>query len=109
MSAQRNPRMSLAVIGGGPAGLRAAEVAAAGGASVTVFDAKASVGRKFLVAGRGGLNLTHTESFDSFVAKYQGANLPKQLWRQIIAGFDAEAMQQWAGSLGIQTFTASTG
>ena len=56
----------IAVIGGGPAGLRAAEVAAAGGARVAMFEAKASVGRKFLVAGRGGLNLTNEEPLASF-------------------------------------------
>ncbi len=61
--------IDIAIIGGGLAGLRAAEVAAAGGASVTLFDAKPSVGRKFLVAGRGGLNLTHTEPFVRFAAR----------------------------------------
>jgi succinate dehydrogenase/fumarate reductase flavoprotein subunit len=55
--------MKVAVIGGGPAGLRAAEASACGGATVTLFDAKPSVGRKLLVAGRGGLNLTHGEDF----------------------------------------------
>ena len=64
--ARLNTPLQLAVIGGGPAGLRAAEVAAAAGMRVTVFDAKPSVGRKFLVAGKGGLNLTHgEESVDS--------------------------------------------
>ena len=57
----------LAVIGGGPAGLRAAEVAATAGLQVTLYDGKPSVGRKFLVAGKGGLNLTHSESLDRFV------------------------------------------
>ncbi len=57
---------SIVVIGGGPAGLRAAEVAAAGGARVAIFEAKASVGRKFLVAGRGGLNLTNEEPLTRF-------------------------------------------
>ena len=64
--------MHIAIIGGGPAGLRAAEVAAAGGAAVTLFDAKASVGRKFLVAGKGGLNLTNAASSERFVPRYTG-------------------------------------
>ena len=62
----------VAVIGGGPAGLMAAEVLA-GGASVTVYDRMASVGRKLLLAGRGGLNLTHSEEFDRFIARYGDA------------------------------------
>ena len=60
---------SIAVIGGGPAGLRAAETAAALGSSVHLFDAKPSVGRKFLVAGKGGLNLTHSEAIEGFVLR----------------------------------------
>ena len=63
----------VAVIGGGPAGLMAAEVLAAGGAAVTVYDRMASVGRKLLLAGRGGLNLTHSEEFDRFIARYGDA------------------------------------
>ena len=58
----------VAIIGGGPAGLRAAEVAAAGGAHVTVYDQKPSVGRKFLVAGKSGLNLTNDADLNGFVA-----------------------------------------
>ena len=61
--------IQLAVIGGGPAGLRAAEVAASQGVQVVVFDAKPSVGRKFLVAGKGGLNLTNGEDFSRFVTR----------------------------------------
>jgi predicted flavoprotein YhiN len=66
----------ILVIGGGPAGLRAAEVASAAGAEVTLCDQKRSVGRKFLVAGKGGLNLTHSEELDSFVMRYQGPDQP---------------------------------
>ena len=98
--------MNIAIIGGGPAGLRAAEVAAAGGAVVTVFDAKASVGRKFLVAGKGGLNLTNAAARDEFVARYSG---PAELWKSLIAEFDAEALRTWAAGLGVETFAASTG
>ena len=62
--------LTTAVIGGGPAGLMAAEVLAAAGHAVTVFDAKPSVGRKFLLAGKGGLNLTHSEPFEPFLGRF---------------------------------------
>ncbi len=97
--------MNIAIIGGGPAGLRAAEVAAAGGAAVTLFDAKASVGRKFLVAGKGGLNLTNAAPREDFVPRYSG---PADLWASLIADFDAEALRGWATGLGVETFAAST-
>ena len=95
----------IAVIGGGPAGLRAAEIAAAGGARVTIFDAKPSVGRKFLVAGRGGLNLTKAEPRDVFAARYSD---PAR-WPALLAECDADALRAWAAGLGIETFAASTG
>ena len=98
--------MNIAIIGGGPAGLRAAEVAAAGGSAVTLFDAKASVGRKFLVAGKGGLNLTNDEPRERFVARY---GEPARLWKSLIADFDAGALREWAEELGVETFAASTG
>ena len=98
--------MNIAIIGGGPAGLRAAEVAASGGAAVTLFDTKASVGRKFLVAGKGGLNLTNSATRDQFVERYSG---PAQLWVSLIADFDADALRAWAAGLGVETFAASTG
>ncbi|MEI8341838.1 MAG: TIGR03862 family flavoprotein [Verrucomicrobiota bacterium] len=101
--------MNLAVIGGGPAGLRAAEVAATGGASVTLFDAKSSVGRKFLVAGKGGLNLTKIESADRFATRYSGPEQPDGLWESLIAGFNSDALREWASGLGVETFVASTG
>lgn len=98
--------MNIAVIGGGPAGLRAAEIAAAGGARVTLFDAQPSVGRKFLVAGRGGLNLTNAEPPERFASRYSG---PAERWRALLAACDAGALQTWARELGIETFAASTG
>lgn len=101
--------MHIAVIGGGPAGLRAAEIAATGGARVTVFDAKPSVGRKFLVAGRGGLNLTHDEPRDVFATRYRGPDQPREIWPSLLAEFDAGATREWAAGLGIETFAASTG
>lgn len=99
-------RMHIAIIGGGPAGLRAAEIAAAGGAEVTLFEGKPSVGRKFLVAGRGGLNLTHNEPREKFITRYSG---PRERWTSLIIDFDAEALRAWAAELGAETFAASTG
>src|SRR5207249_252245 len=101
--------VKIAIIGGGPAGLRAAEVAAAGGASVMLFDAKASVGRKFLVAGRGGLNLTKAEPRELFATRYIGPEQPAHLWPSLIAEFDSDALRAWAAELGVETFAASTG
>lgn len=94
----------IAIVGGGPAGLFAAETAAHAGATVTLFDAKPSVGRKFLVAGRGGLNLTHAEPLELFISRYRGGP-----WNELIAGFDPEALRAWARQLGVETFAASTG
>ncbi len=101
--------MRVAIIGGGPAGLRAAEVAAGAGAAVTVFDAKPSVGRKFLVAGRGGLNLTKAEAPEQFAARYLSPDAPADFWSRLIAEFPPEALREWAAGLGIETFVASTG
>jgi uncharacterized flavoprotein (TIGR03862 family) len=99
----------IAIIGGGPAGLRAAEVVAARGVAVTLFDAKPSVGRKFLVAGRGGLNLTHAEPRESFIARYTGPDQPPELWAALLAEFGPEALRQWAAELGVETFAATSG
>ncbi len=96
--------MQLAIIGGGPAGLRAAEIAASAGVSVTVFEAKASVGRKLLVAGKGGLNLTNAEPLERFTARYSGGP-----WEELLAECDAEALRAWAAGLGVETFVASSG
>lgn len=101
--------MDIAIIGGGPAGLRAAEVASAEGAAVTVFDAKASVGRKFLVAGRGGLNLTKSEPLEIFLRSYEGPGLPADRWSTLLTAFDPSALRTWAAGLGVETFAASTG
>ncbi len=101
--------MKIAIIGGGPAGLRAAEVGAAGGASVTVFDARPSVGRKFLVAGKGGLNLTKGEPRAEFIRNYLAPEADPLLWPSLIDEFDPDALRAWAAGLGIETFAASTG
>ena len=98
MSARRR----IAVIGGGPAGLRAAEVAVAAGAAVTVFDAKPSVGRKFLVAGKSGLNLTNAAEFEAFAAVYSGPDLPGEMWRACLAEFDRDAMRAWAADRAVR-------
>lgn len=100
---------SIGIIGGGPAGLRAAEVAALNGAKVTVYDSMRSVGRKFLVAGKSGLNLTNAEPWPHFLSHYSGEDLPIDLWHQILTDFDNEALKLWASSLGIDTFVASSG
>jgi len=101
--------MNLAVIGGGPAGLRVAEIAAAGGVSVTLFDAKPSLGRKFLVAGVGGLNLTRAESRERLATRYGGPGMPTDLWPSLLDRFDADALRAWAAGLGIETFVSSSG
>ena len=101
--------MKIAVIGGGPAGLRAAEVAATRGASVTLFDAKPSVGRKLLVAGRGGLNLTHGEDLAHFATRYRGPGQAPDFWEKLLSVFSPQDLRQWAAGLGIETFEQRTG
>ncbi len=100
---------NIAIIGAGPAGLRAAEVAAEAGASVSIFDSKPSSGRKFLIAGKSGLNLTHDEEWNSFLKNYSGTDLPRPLWNKILDAFDNKALRQWAGSIDVETFVASSG
>lgn len=97
---------TLSIIGGGPAGLRAAEVASAAGISVDLFDAKPSVGRKFLVAGKGGLNLTHGEPLETFLTRYTG---PSGFWRETITSFTPSHLREWAAELGVETFQATSG
>jgi uncharacterized flavoprotein (TIGR03862 family) len=97
---------SVLVIGGGPAGLRAAEVARAEGAQVTVCDAQRSVGRKFLVAGRGGLNLTHGEPVENFPARY--IDEPTR-WRDLLGEFGPTDLRDWAADLGVETYVGTSG
>ena len=97
--------IDIAVIGGGPAGLRAAEVAAGMGRKVAVFDGKPSVGRKFLVAGKGGLNLTHGGSLETFVSNYVG----KRDWECLLRDFSNQDLREWCHGLGLETFEASSG
>lgn len=96
----------VAVVGGGPAGLMAAEVLAAGGLSVDLFDAMPSVGRKFLLAGKGGLNLTHGEPFERFVERYGARRAELE---PLLAAFGPAELRAWAQGLGISTFVGSSG
>jgi uncharacterized flavoprotein (TIGR03862 family) len=105
-SSTAEPLESFAVIGAGPAGLMAAETLAASGARVTVYDRMPSVARKFLLAGRGGLNLTHSEGTARFVARYGPA---ADRLAPLIARFPPEALRQWAADLGEETVLGSSG
>ena len=100
------PAIHVAVIGGGPAGLMAAEVLLQGGAQVDLYDSMPSVGRKFLLAGKGGLNLTHSEAIEPFVSRYAERAAQVAPWLQ---GFDAQALRDWAAGLGVGTFVGSSG
>lgn len=99
----------IAIIGGGPAGLRAAEIAAEAGAEITLFDAKPSVGRKFLVAGKGGMNLTHSEPIEVFARRYSASTECEERWSQILADFTPIHLREWARGLGAETFEAGSG
>jgi len=98
---------TVAVIGGGPAGLMAAEVLARAGATVTVYDRMPSLGRKFLLAGRGGLNLTHSEDLKPFLGRY-GDDIDPKL-RAAIEAYPPQALRAWSDSLGQETFIGSSG
>ncbi len=100
------PSPRVAVIGGGPAGLMAAEVLAAGGVQVEVFDAMPSMGRKFLLAGIGGMNITHSEDKAAFIGRY-GERAPEI--GRLLAEFDADALRRWIHDLGIETFVGTSG
>ncbi|WP_084462265.1 TIGR03862 family flavoprotein [Bradyrhizobium sp. WSM1417] len=97
---------AVAIIGAGPAGLMAAEVLVQGGARVTVYDAMPSAGRKFLMAGRGGLNLTHSEPLPQFMARYRDAAPRLQA---AIEAFPPDALRAWSEALGEPTFVGSSG
>ncbi len=98
--------IDVAVIGAGPAGLMAAETLAQGGARVTVFDAMPSAGRKFLMAGRGGLNLTHSEPLEAFLSRYRGA---ASKLSPAIEAFPPDRLRAWAEALDQPTFVGSSG
>ncbi|SUX53830.1 putative glutamate synthase subunit beta [Chromobacterium vaccinii] len=106
MGMNDSTRRGVAIIGGGPAGLMAAEVLAARGYAVDVYDAMPSVGRKFLLAGIGGLNITHSEAYPAFVGRY--GDRAEQI-EPLLKGFDADALRAWVHGLGVETFVGSSG
>ena len=89
--------------------MRAAEVASTGGARVALFDARASVGRKLLVAGSSGLNLTRAETVQQLHPHYTSPEMPPEFWPAVLDEFDAAAVRAWAAELGVATFAASSG
>ena len=106
ITAQRIAPFSVTIIGGGPAGLMAAEVLSQAGIAVDIYDAMPSLGRKFLLAGIGGMNITHAENLDSFVSRYgeQSADL-----KPLLQQFGAEQLREWIHALGVETFIGTSG
>ncbi len=105
MTPTSSPPFHIAVIGGGPAGLMAAQAAADQGARVELFDAMPSVGRKFLLAGRGGMNITHAEGYQPFVSRYgRQAHRVKPALDQ----FGPQKVRDWVHGLGVETFVGSS-
>ena len=96
----------VVIVGGGPAGLMAAERARQAGVEVDLFEAKGSVGRKFLIAGKGGLNLTHAEPRPAFDARYRERQAEVAAW---LDGFGPGALREWAAALGVDTYVGSSG
>ena len=105
-SHNQQPVPVVAVIGGGPAGLMAAEALANGGVHVNVYDAMPSLGRKFLMAGKGGMNITHSEPFDIFLARYGARRTDIE---PLLRSFSADALRDWIHGLGIETFVGTSG
>ncbi|MEZ5923013.1 MAG: TIGR03862 family flavoprotein [Hyphomicrobiaceae bacterium] len=102
----RDLKRSIAIVGAGPAGLMAADVLASAGHHVTIYDRMPAPGRKLLMAGRGGLNLTHSEPIETFITRYG----PAADWlAPIIRAFPPDAVKAWADGLGAETFTGSSG
>lgn len=97
---------TVAVVGGGPAGLMAAEVLIEAGVKVDLYDAMPSVGRKFLMAGKGGMNISNAEPFDKFLSRY---GTRRAFIEPIINGFTPEGLREWVRGLGIETFIGSSG
>ncbi|MFI3155144.1 MAG: TIGR03862 family flavoprotein [Methylococcaceae bacterium] len=99
-------RRTVAIIGGGPAGLMAAEVLSRAGVKVDLYDAMPSVGRKFLMAGKGGMNITHSEPLDRFLSRYGSG---RDAIKPMLDAFGPETLRAWAQDLGIKTFVGSSG
>jgi len=106
MSIALTPPRRVAIIGGGPAGLMAAETVRAAGHVVDLYEAKGSPGRKFLIAGKGGLNLTHSDARYVFVSRYRERAEAVGGW---LADFDADALRAWALAFGVETYVGSSG
>ena len=106
MQTMPTDQLRVAVVGGGPAGLMAAEALAMAGRAVDLYDAMPSVGRKFLLAGKGGLNLTHAETLPTFTARYAER---AEAVRPLLDEFGPAALRSWAAALGIGTFIGSSG
>ncbi|MFJ3483453.1 TIGR03862 family flavoprotein [Pseudomonas sp. NPDC090202] len=107
MTSHNLPRaQTVAIVGGGPAGLMAAEVLSQAGFKVDLYDAMPSVGRKFLLAGVGGMNITHSEAYPAFLSRY-AERAP--MIAPLLRSFGAEALCEWIHGLGIQTFVGSSG
>ena len=100
------PTPQVLIIGAGPAGLMAAEVLSGAGVAVDVFDAMPSVGRKFLLAGKGGLNLTHSEPLPAFIGRYGAQTDTVANW---LGDFGPDATREWAAGLGVETFVGTSG
>jgi uncharacterized flavoprotein (TIGR03862 family) len=97
---------SIAIMGGGPAGLMAAEILSSSGHAVSVYDQMPTVGRKFLLAGKSGLNITHSEPFSQFAQRFGSAS-PRLA--AALEGFTPEDVRAWAADLGTETFVGSSG
>src|SRR6266700_7636012 len=104
--ASRDRMPMIAIIGGGPAGLMAAEILSAAGLAVTVYERMPTPGRKLLIAGRGGLNLTHSEPLDRFASRYGAAS---HRLAPILEAFPPGALIAWAQGLGQEIFVGSSG
>ncbi len=104
-NATTSVNVDVAIIGGGPAGLMAAEVLSRAGLAVHLFDAMPSVGRKFLLAGKGGMNLTHAEPLEAFVTRYSAAQDRVQA---LLQHWGPQAVRDWAAGLGITTFVGTS-
>lgn len=100
------PSQRVAIIGGGPAGLMAADVLCAKGFGVDLYDSMPSLGRKFLMAGKSGLNLTHAEAFDTFSERFAES---KSVLNPILDAFPPAAIRDWAANLGVETFVGTSG
>src|SRR3990167_6627604 len=97
---------TVAVIGGGPAGLMAAEVLSQAGIRVALYDAMPSAGRKFLMAGKGGMNITHSEPLELFLSRYASR---QSSIKPMLDLFGPEAVRAWVKTLGFDTFIGSSG